>query len=226
MFILLATGSRRTWPILVLALALTVFFPNGTIDRLGPLSFFPEIKALAVIPLLLALAVGLSHGTGASRVIRQNARTRAARAASYGVTLCGGGLILALGGALAADTEGFAAAARNLLWLSAVALLTATLVGLLYTWLPLVLAYCAALLSPVTGSPWTPYGALLRGEARPGEIAVAGLILCAAVALALWDPRSSEYRGGSQAPPPSRPEAPSLRGRRVTSSAVRLSGRR
>lgn len=194
MYILLATGFRGVIPILALALGLTVVFPTGTIDRLGPLSFFPEIKALAVIPLLLALAVGLSHGTGASPVTVQNWRTRTARATSYVTCLSMAALILALGGALAADPDGFAAAMRNLLWLSALALLTATLAGLLYAWLPLILVYCAAVLSPATDTPWTPYGALLRGEARLAEIVVAGLLLCLALLVALWDPRSAEYR--------------------------------
>ena len=60
--VLASTGWYATVPVLALAVVLTVAFPDGKISHFGPLELNPQLRVLVAVPLLMAVAVGISQG--------------------------------------------------------------------------------------------------------------------------------------------------------------------
>lgn len=204
--ILAATGAGSAVPVVLVALAVTVLYPDGVIESVGPVSVQPAVPVLLLVPGLLAVACAVSHGTWPTAVVRRSRRTAAARAASYMVVLAAGWGVVELGSALSTGSV-VGGMLRNLLWLSGIAVATAALAGVTTAWLPVVVACGAAVLSPATGDPWTVYGWLFLATASGPQLAVAAVVAVLGIGVAVWDPRSPGYLrpsgGGAGRPEPS-----------------------
>jgi len=187
-----ATGFGHAVPVLLVALAVTVLYPDGTIETIGPLSVQPAVPVMLLVPALLAVACAVAHGTWPSAVIRRGARTATARAASYCIVLAAGGGVVGVASALSVAPV-LGGMLRNLMWLTGVALVTAALAGVTTAWLPVVVACGAAVLSPSSEDPWTVYGWLFLPTSTGAQLAVASLVALVGVGVAVWDPRSPGY---------------------------------
>lgn len=190
--VLAATGAVLAVPLLLLALVVVVMYPDGTIEQLGPVSVQPAVPVMLLVPALLAVACAISHGTWTVPVVRRNARTAAARALSYVTVFVLGAAVVWLGDALAA-TPVLSGSLRNLFWMTGASLVTAALVGVVYAWLPVVVACGVAVLSAATENPWTLYGWLFHPTATDAQLVVAGAAVLVGILVAVWDPRSPGY---------------------------------
>lgn len=190
--VLVASGLLDVVPLLAVAAGLTVILRNRTVTHLGPIQFVPALRVIILVPLLLAVACSLAHATARTPVIVRNRRTVAARALSYAVVLGFGALLLWLGDSLSVSHT-FAAEARNLLLLTGLATAVGALAGTQYAWAPCFLVLGYALTSPQSDSPWSANAWLLGDTATSTQLAVAGTIAVAGLALAITDPRSPGY---------------------------------
>ncbi len=213
--VLRATGIRNTYPLVVLAVAVSVLFHDGVIDQVGPLTLTPALRVMVVVPAILAVACALGHDTVTTPVLARNGRVLAARALSYGTVLVLSAAVVVLGAVLA-QADVLAASVRNLLWLTGVALATAALFGIAYSWFPVVLAFTGTMLTQPDDSDWSAYGFLFRDVATPAQLVVAGVIALAGLAVAVHDPRSPGYlrlagrRAGGAAHRGTAPDVPHL----------------
>lgn len=198
-----ASGFFAPWPLVTIAVVTVLAFANGRIESVGPLFFAPPIPSLLLVPVLLAVSVGICHGTWETPVVRRGRRVLLARAASYGAAL-----VICLGvvgvASVRSEADVGGGLTRNALWMSGVTMATATLIGVAYAWLPVVTAAGAAVLSPATDEAWTLYGFVLRPEATPGQMLASALLCGACLALAIVDPPSRGYLRTSGPPRPRR----------------------
>lgn len=190
--VLAATGAVSAVPLLALALVVVLLYPDGEIERMGPVSVEPAIPVLLLVPALLAVACAVSHGTWTVPVVRRNGRTTAARALSYVTMFALGSAVVWLGDILAAEPV-LSGSLRNLCWMTGTSLATAALLGVAYAWLPVVIACGTAVLSATTENPWTLYGWLFHPAATDGQFLTAAAVLLTGLSVAVWDPRSPGY---------------------------------
>lgn len=190
--VLAVTGWWMTLPMLGLALVVTAAFPDGRIDHVGPMPLYPEVRLLTIVPLLLAVAVAIAHSGAGTPVVFVNRRVRAARLLSYATTMVLALAIVLLGGAVGTDPA-VAASLRTLLLMTGICVLTAALVGVVYAFVPAVLAFAAAVLSSPGPGDWTVWGLLLRDTASASQLVVATLVGLVGIGVAVADPRSPDY---------------------------------
>jgi len=190
--LLRATGWLSTLPLLALAAAITLIFPDGEISRLGPFPLMPTLRVLVIVPVLLGVAVGVAHATARTPVVFRNGRVLGARAISYAVTSALAAAIVLLGTSVGPDVAA-GASIRNLLLMSGLCAGTAALAGVVYAFVPGVLAFAAAVLSGPGESDWTPWALLFRESASGAQLVVASAVAVAGVGLAVLDPRSPGY---------------------------------
>lgn len=190
--VLRATGARTPLPLACVALAVVLLYPDGTIERMGPVPVQPPAPVLLLVPLLLATACSLAHIPWPSAVIVVSPRVLAARFGCYVVWLGAALLVAALGGALA-DVELTSGAIRNVLWLSGVAMATGALVGLAYGWIPVVVLGCGGLLSTPSEWPWSWHGMLFHHVATSGQMTAAASLCVLGLGLAVADPVGRGY---------------------------------
>lgn len=190
--LLAVTGFASALKPLIAALALIRLFPHGTIAAVGPLVLSPEVRIITIVPLLMALAVAVSHNSSATPVVFENRRTLLARVLSLGTAL---GLSLCLVAAMSAlgGQQIGLASLRNLLWTSGLALLVSALAGPVYAWFPLVLALGVALVSPADEADWSPYGLLLRDSVSPAQLLVAAGVFTVGAVVRVLNPRHHGY---------------------------------
>jgi hypothetical protein len=190
--VLRATELRTPVPLAVTALVVVLSFPDGRIERIGPVTLQPALPVLLLVPLLLATGCALAHATWRSPVVQRNRRVLLARGLSYGTALVTSLGIVLLGGALAEDDLG-GGVLRNLLWMTGLALATAALAGVVYAWAPVVTITAAGILSSPGDDPWTLNGMLFHPQATAGQLTVAAVLCAAGFALAVADPVSRGY---------------------------------
>lgn len=190
--VLPSTGWYATVPVLALAVLLTVAFPDGRISQFGPLPLNPQLRVLVAVPILLAVAVGISQGVAPSPIIFRGGRVFAVRAACYALTLVLSWGIVMLGSLLGTGLP-LGACLRNLLLLSGVCAATAALAGIVYVFVPAVVALAAAMVTPGEVSDWTPWSMLFRETASSAQLAVAVAVAVVGLGLAVLDPRSPGY---------------------------------
>lgn len=190
--ILRATDLRTPVPLAVTALVVVTAFPEGRIERIGPIGLQPALPVLLLVPVLLATGCALAHATWRTPVIHRNARVLLARGLSYGTALVGSLGVVLLGGALTGDDLG-GGMLRTLLLMTGLALATAALAGVVYAWTPVVIITAAGILSPPGDDPWTLNGLLFHPQATAGQLTVAAVLCAAGFALAVADPASRGY---------------------------------
>ncbi len=190
--VLASTGWYATVPVLGLALVLTVVFPDGRISHFGPLVLNPQLRVLVVVPMLMAVAVGISQGVAPTPVVFRNGRVVLVRAACYALTLLVSWGIVLLGAQLGTGLP-LAACLRNLLLISGVCAATGALAGPVYVFIPAVVALAAAMVTPGESSEWTPWSMSFRETASTEQLVVAVVVAMVGLALAVWDPRSPGY---------------------------------
>ena len=115
-----------------------------------------------------------------------------ARGVSYLSAVAISLVVILLGGALA-DGDLLGGMLRNLLCMAGMTLATSALVGVTYTWVPVVVVCGAAVLSPSSENPWSLYGLLFHPRATPGQLAVGVALVVAGLAIAVGDPVSRGY---------------------------------
>ncbi len=188
-----ATGLRRTYALFGSSAALAVFYPDGTIDAIGPFPVQPELRVLVAVPLILAAATAIAHSPSGTPVIRQNVRVTAIRAALLLVPVLVSAAVLSLGVVVAEDAALLSALLRNYLWLAGMALAVGALAGTAYAWLPLVFVFGVTLILPASESPWSPYGMLFSDVGTPGQLLAAAALFVLGVGIFVWNPRHFGY---------------------------------
>lgn len=190
--ILAGTGIHASLLPLALAAVVTVVWHDGVITTFGPLSLAAPLPVVVAAPALLAVACGISHIPPRTPVVVAGARTVAARAVSH-LTVLGVGLaVITLGTALAPAAT-FAPALRNLMVLTAAALLVAGLAGPVYAWVPVVVLFGMGVLSNPDEATWSLYALVMAQEVRPGQLVAVVPLCLTAVAVAALDPRGLAY---------------------------------
>lgn len=187
-----ALGLRPSLVILLLAAGLAGVFRDGTVETLGPLVLTPPLAFVMTVPYLIALAVGIAHLQTGTPIIVYRRRVFIARAVSFFGVLALGLATTVVAGAVSHHDVG-GAAVRNVMWLSGLTLLARSLGGVSYAWIPAVLSYGIALVSPVTADPWTVHGMTFGTHTTGGQFWVAGALLAAGFAVAVADPLCRDY---------------------------------
>ncbi len=190
--VLASTGWYSTVPVLGLAVVLTVAFPDGRISHFGPLELNPQLRVLVAVPLLMAVAVGISQGIAPTPIVFRNGRVLAVRAACYALTLVLSWGIVLLGSRLGTGLP-LAACLRNLLLLSGICAAVGALAGPVYVFIPAVVALAAAMVTPGESSEWAPWSMSFRETASTEQLVVAAVVAVVGLALAVGDPRSPGY---------------------------------
>lgn len=167
----LGGGVLDVAPLVVTAVVVTLVFRDGTINRLGPLSFEPELPLAVLVPV----------------VLRNGLRLRVARAVSYLSVLAVSIGVLALGSAITGGS--LLGPLRTLLLLTALAAAVGAVVGPAYAWLPVIVVLGSTLVAPAGDGAWTLYGLVLRPETTPGQLTGVGLAYLVGVGIAVLDPR-------------------------------------
>ncbi|AEI11113.1 hypothetical protein Celgi_0593 [Cellulomonas gilvus ATCC 13127] len=201
----LLEGSRRPRPVLVAVLAATGFrhaawfagaaaatalvARDASVERVGPLQLQPPVPVLMLVPALLAIGCALAHQALPCGVLTRSRRTTAAVSGSYAVFLAAAVAVVCLSAAWArVDVRD--GSLRNLGWMVGLALGTSALAGVRLAWLPLVCALGFAMLS-TPGSTLATF--VFAPTTTPWQVGIAGGLLAAGLALALWDPRHLSY---------------------------------
>lgn len=188
----MATGARTPLPLACVALAVAVLYPDGTIDRMGPVPVQPPAPVLLLVPLLLATGCSLAHIPWPSAVVVLNRRVLTARLGSYVVWLGVALLVAVLGGALA-SVDLTSGVIRNVLWLSGVAMATGALAGPAYTWIPVLVLGCGGLLATPSSMPWSWHGLLFHHVATSGQMIAAVTVCVLGTGIAVTDPVGRGY---------------------------------
>lgn len=190
--ILAATGIHSALILLGMAFVITLVWHNGMIEQFGPIRLQPSLPVMVAVPMLLAVACGISHVAPRTPVIFRNRRTFWARALSHATVLVAGLAILAVGDALAVN-EVFGPSLRNALFLSGVALAASALAGVAYAWVPVVVVFGVAVLSPADEATWSVYALVMAPTAEAVQIIAGAGVCLAGLALAAWDPFDRAY---------------------------------
>jgi len=190
--ILAATGVHGSLSLLAVALAVTLIWHNGVIASIGPIHLQPQLPVMAAVPLLLAVAIAVSHVGARTPVIFRNSRTLTARGFSHAIIMAAAAIVLFVGDALAVDPV-LAASMRNALFLSSLALLGASFAGVEYAWLPVLVAFGSAILSPADAGVWSPYALLISPSVVPAQVAVGAALCTSSLVFASWDPVRPAY---------------------------------
>ncbi len=147
---------------------------------------------MAIVPLLLSVACAVSHVAPGTPVIAQGWRTITARALSHSVVLIVSIAILVGGEALSTPAT-LGPSLRNLFVFTSLALLTASLAGASYAWVPVVGLFGAGVLSSPDASQWSLFGLVMAPSATGQQLALTGGACAIVVGIAALDPLNRAY---------------------------------
>lgn len=167
--------------------AVAFFARDGVISEVGPIQLEPALSVLIAAGVPSAIAIAITCTPPRVPVLMRTRRTVLARALAFGVVSIAA--MGAVAGAAALSSSALVLPAlRTLLALGAIGLLAATLISVQVAWMPVLLAFGTAVLSPVDAGQWSVHGFVLAEGAPLLQLILVASVFVVALTTAAFDP--------------------------------------